>query len=63
MSRASALLFVGLLAVLSSWALEDAAPDAAAEEGEIAGVAWLTDLEGARAKAAEEGRPLLVVFR
>lgn len=36
---------------------------ASAEEGEIAGIDWRTDLDAARAEAAEKGRPLLVVFR
>ncbi len=38
-------------------------PPVGAEEGEIAGIDWLTDLDVAREKAREEGRPLLAVFR
>jgi len=32
-------------------------------EEEIAGIAWMTDLDAANTKAAREGRPVLVVFR
>lgn len=36
----------------------------AARAGDVpAVIEWLTDLDAARAKAKEEGRPLLVVFR
>lgn len=34
-----------------------------ADEGEIAGIDWRTDLDAARAEARTSGRPLLVVFR
>ena len=36
---------------------------AAADEGEIAGIDWKTDLDAARSEAETSGRPLLVVFR
>ncbi len=36
---------------------------ARAEDGEIAGIDWLHDLDAARAKARETGRPILAVFR
>ena len=61
MRTAVALLFLcGLLALAS--ALLAGVP-VAAEDGEIAGVDWLTDVEAARAKARETGRPILAVFR
>ncbi len=49
------LLFIALLFVFA-WG-------AAADEREIEDVEWMTDLAAAGAKAREEGRPLLVVFR
>ncbi len=48
-----------LLALLLVLSFSAAVP---AEE-EIAGVEWLTDLDDARAKARESGRPILAVFR
>ncbi|MDJ0522096.1 MAG: hypothetical protein QNJ90_08495 [Planctomycetota bacterium] len=36
---------------------------AAVEDGESAGVTWLTDLDAARAAARETGRPIVAVFR
>ena len=54
------LLLCGLVALVG--ALLDGAP-VAAEDGEIAGIDWLTDLDTARAKAQETGRPILAVFR
>jgi len=36
---------------------------ARAEDGEIAGIDWMHDLDAARAKAREAGRPILAVFR
>jgi hypothetical protein len=63
---APAFLFLAaLLAAFAVWL--DAAPvradDDASDDKEIAGVEWLTDLDVARAKARETGRPLLAVFR
>lgn len=53
-SRAAGLgLATALLALPAAQAGEDPAPP----------FAWGSDLERARALAAEEGRPLLVVFR
>lgn len=45
-----------LLLLLFAWTVS-------ADEGEIGGIDWMTDLDAARAQAKEEGRPLLVVFR
>jgi hypothetical protein len=63
---APAFLFLAvLLAALTVWT--DPAPVRADDDGsddkEVAGVEWLTDLDVARAKARETGRPLLAVFR
>lgn len=54
------LLLCGLVALVG--ALLDGVP-VAAEDGEVAGIDWLTDLDTARAKARETGRPILAVFR
>ena len=52
-------LVLGLLVGAGLLAL----PPAGAEEGEIAGIDWMTDLDAAREQAGKEDRPLLVVFR
>lgn len=54
MARACASLFF-VFALALGWT-------ATADEREAGGIAWMTDLDAARAKAASEGRPLLVVF-
>ena len=57
---------IALLVLCGSTALLGAllsGASATAEDGEIAGIDWLTDLDAARAKARETGRPILAVFR
>jgi hypothetical protein len=47
-------LFV-VVAALAAWAL--------AQDRDAATIAWQTDIEAARARAASSGRPLMIVFR
>ena len=49
-------------AVVARIAIAGTLLTALAREGE-AGIDWKTDLEAARAEAAESGRPMMVVFR
>ncbi len=61
-SATAILVLLVLVAGLAVW-LEPAPVIADDEGAEIAGVEWLTDLDVARAKARESGRPILAVFR
>ncbi len=57
-------LGVMLLLVLLGAALSHTvAPPATAEERGTPSIDWLLDLDEARAKARETGRPILAVFR
>jgi hypothetical protein len=49
--------------VTSAWLLAGVLSGTAGLGQDAHGVDWLTDLDQARALAAEQGRPLLVVFR
>jgi hypothetical protein len=54
------LVLLGLL--LISALLAEIGP-VGADDDEIQGVTWLTDLDAARAESRKTGRPILAVFR